>query len=148
MEEKALPPPHCPPPSYHPLRGCGQGEMVLGFWVQKPLAAALLLCPGPAPPASPFPIPPCRPFLPGQVSSQWVHIRTPFCFSASLCTPGSSCLCVGCPVYRYAFFFPPLGFPWQPFPVSWPWEENWSLGPPLRCGPHLTLASRGYFYPE
>lgn len=56
------------------------------------------------------------------------------------------CVLVSC--LSLCFFFFPLGFPWQPFPVSWPWEENWSLGPPLRCGPHLTLASRGYFYPE
>lgn len=56
-----------------------------------------------------------------------------------VCVSVASCLCV----HVCAFS---LGFPWHPSPLPWPGEANWSLGPPLRCGPHLTLASGGYFY--
>lgn len=83
------------------------------------------------------------PSSPGR-SAPSEHIRPYFCFSASLGTPFVLLVCVS---VFYLFFFFWLGFLWQPFLVSWPREVNWSLGPPLRCGPHLTLASRGYFYP-
>lgn len=146
MEEKALPPPL--PSSFIPsspwVWSRRDGPGLLGSETAG-CGSPPLPRPGPSGitlPHTPMPSLPLRAgLLPvGAHSHPLLLLRLPLhsWFVLSVCW---------CPVCLYAFFFP-LGFPWQPFPVSWPWEENWSLGPPLRCGPHLTLASRGYFYPE
>lgn len=121
-----------------------------GFWVWKPRAAAVLVCPGPSP-CSTAPSSPCPSLLLDGLSPQRT-LSPPFasgltfhCFPTPSC---SSCLGVGvclvCVSLCVLSFFFPLGFPWRPFPLSRPREVNWNPGPPLRCGPHL--ASRGCFY--
>lgn len=122
---------------------------MLGFWLLGSETAGCRAppLPRPVPSGTTLPHTPVHvPSSPGR-SSPSEHIRTRFLLlGLSWHSFRSSRLCVGVLFFSIFFFFS-LGFLWLPFPVSWPREVNWSLGPPLRCGPHLTLASRGYFYP-